>query len=124
MTKARCKGTNVAGEPCRAYGGAHGYCFMHDAAKGSERAAARRNGGRATKKPHGADASLLPPAIRTMDGVFALLNYTLKESIVLDNSIQRGRLLISIAHGYIEALKVGELENRLEALENALKLKR
>jgi hypothetical protein len=48
----------------------------------------------------------------------------LQESIVIDNSIARGRLLVSIAHAFIEALKIGELEKRLEALESALKLKR
>ena len=56
--------------------------------------------------------------------MFAILNYALQESIVLDNSIQRGRLLVSIAHGLVEALKVGELETRLEAVELALKMNR
>jgi hypothetical protein len=97
---------------------------MHDTTKGRERALARRNGGLSTKKPHNADVSLIASEIRSIDGVFAILNYCLQESIVLDNSIARGRLLVSIAHGFIEALKVGELEKRLEALENALKLKR
>ncbi len=97
---------------------------MHDAAKGKERALARRNGGLSTKRPHTADASLVPSRIRSIEGVFAVLDYALQELINFENSIQRGRLLVSIAHGFIEALKVGELEKRLEALENALKLKR
>src|SRR5262245_2276183 len=124
MSKQRCKGKNSHGKPCGAFAGASGYCFMHDAAKGQERALARRSGGLSTKKLHNGNASRLPSEIRTMEGVFAVLDYALQESIVLDNSIQRGRLLVSIAHGYIEALKVGELEKRLEALEIALKLKR
>ena len=77
-----------------------------------------------TKKPHNADSSQIPSDVRSIDGVFAILNYALQESFVLDNSIARGRLLVSISHGFIEALKVGELEKRLEALENALKLKK
>lgn len=96
---------------------------MHDASKGRERALARRNGGLSTKKPHTGDASILPSDIGSIKGVFAILNYVLQESVILDNSIQRGRLLVSIAHGFIEALKVGELEKRLEALEMALKVK-
>lgn len=124
MAKARCKAKNSKGGQCRAFAGVSGYCFMHDTAKGRERALARRNGGLSTKKPHNADSSLIPSDVRTIDGVFAILNYALRESIVLDNSIARGRFLVSIAHGFIEALKVGELENRLEALENALKFKR
>ncbi len=94
---------------------------MDDATKGKERALARRNGGLATKQPHYADASLLPSQIRNIVSVLIILDYALQESVGLDNSIQRGRLLVSIAHGYIEAFKVGELEQRLEAVEVALK---
>jgi len=119
-----CTAKKRNGDKCRAYAGENGYCFTHDASKGKERAVARRNGGLSTKKPHNADASLLPSGVRSIEGVFAILNYALQETIVLDNSIQRGRLLVSIAHGFIEALKVGELEKRLEALEMALKVKR
>lgn len=124
MAKLVCKGMNASGTQCRAYSSESGYCFMHDASKGRERALARRNGGLSTKKPHNADASILPSEIRSIDGVLAVLNYALQESVILDNSIQRGRLLVSIAHGFIEALKVGELEKRLEALEMALRIKR
>lgn len=123
MGKAKCSGKNAKGGDCGAFAGPSGFCFMHDASKGRERALARRNGGLSTKKPHTADASLIPSEIRSIEGVFAVLNYALRESIILDNSIARGRLLVSIAHGYIEALKVGELEKRLEALEMALKIK-
>lgn len=53
-----------------------------------------------------------------------ILNYALIESLALSNSIQRGRLLVSIAHGFIEALKAGELEQRLDAIEHALRLRK
>jgi hypothetical protein len=124
MSKQVCKGKNIRGSKCGAYAGVNGYCFMHDAAKGRERALARRNGGLSTKKPHNADVSLIPAEVGSTDDVLAVLNYALQESIVLDNSIARGRLLVSIAHGFIEALKVGELEKRLEALEMALRVRR
>ena len=124
MPKEHCKGKNATGSRCKAYASESGFCFMHDTAKGKQRAVARRNGGLSTKKPHNADASLIPSDVRSIDGVFIILNYALQESIVLDNSIARSRLFVSIAHGFIEALKVGELEKRLEALEMALKLNR
>lgn len=68
---------------------------MHDAARGKERALARRNGGLSTKKPHAGDASLLPSRVRDIEGVFSVLDYALHEVIVFENSIQRGRLLVS-----------------------------
>jgi hypothetical protein len=124
MSKKQCEAKNRSGGRCKAFANESGFCFMHDEARGKERALARRAGGLATKKPHYADVSLLPHSIRKIDDVFAVLNYTLQETIGLDNSIQRGRLLVSIAHGFIEAFKVGEIENRLEAVEAVLKIRK
>lgn len=124
MSKKQCQANKRDGEPCNASASATGFCFAHDATKGKERAIARRNGGLKRITPHVANASLVVKETRTIKDVMTILDYALQESLVLSNSIQRGRLLVSIAHGYIEALKVGEIEERLEALEMALKMRR
>jgi hypothetical protein len=124
MSKQQCKANNKNGGRCKAFANESGFCFMHDDDRSKERALARRAGGLATKKPHFADAELLPDSIRKIDDVFAVLNYTLRETVGLDNSIPRGRLLVSIVHGFIEAFKVGEIENRLEAVEVVLKIRK
>ncbi len=124
MSKKQCQATKRDGEPCNASAGETGYCFTHDDSRGKERAVARRNGGLKRITPHVADASLVTKETRTIKDVMTILDYALQESLVLSNSIQRGRLLVSIAHGYIEALKVGEIEQRLEAVEMALKMRR
>ena len=124
MSKRKCEATNRRGEPCYGSANESGFCFTHDATKGKERALARRKGGLQRITPHVADAELVPKEPRSIEGVMIILDYALQESIVLPNSIQRGRLLVSIAHGYIEALKVGEMEQRLEAIETALKMRK
>lgn len=124
MSKKQCEAENKKGEDCKAFANESGFCFMHDEKRGKERALARRAGGLATKKPHFADVELLPDSISKIQDIFAVLNYALQETIGLDNSIQRGRLLVSIAHGFIEAFKVGEVEQRLEALESVLKIRK
>lgn len=124
MSKKQCQATNRRGEPCSASANETGFCFAHDATKGRERAIARRKGGLQRITPHVADASIMPKQTRTIADVMIILDYALQESLVLQNSIQRGRLLVSIAHGYIEALKVGEMEQRLEAVETALSLRK
>ncbi len=124
MSKKQCNANSKNGEKCKAFANENGVCFMHDATKGKERAIARRKGGLATKQPHYADATLLPSEIRKIEDVFIILDYALRETVGLDNSIQRGRLLVSIAHGFIEALKVGEFEKRLESIENAMNLRK
>lgn len=119
--KKQCNAKTKQGKPCNASANSNGFCFMHDATKGKERAIARRNGGLMRLTPHSANATLLPSEIRKIEDVFIILDYALRETIGLDNSINRGRLLVSIAHGFIEALKIGEIEARLEAVEIALK---
>lgn len=124
MSKKQCQAKKQNGEACNSAAGASGFCFTHDAAKGKERAIARRKGGLQRITSHVADASLVPKETRSIEGVMIILDYALQESLALSNSIQRGRLLVSIAHGYIEALKVGELEQRLEAIETTLKIRK
>lgn len=124
MSKKQCNAKNKSGEPCNASANETGFCFTHDAAKGKERAIARRNGGLRRITPSVADKSLVPKVTRTITDVMTILDYALQESLELSNSIPRGRLLVSIAHGYIEALKVGEMEARLEAVEMTLKMRR
>lgn len=122
--KKQCQEKNKRGEPCGAAANETGFCFTHDETKGKERAAARRKGGLQRITPHVADDSILPMRTRSIEDVMTILDYALQESIVLPNTIQRGRLLVSIAHGYIEALKVGEMEQRLEAVEMTLKMRK
>lgn len=110
--------------PCSASANESGFCFTHDATKGKERAIARRKGGLQRITPHVADSELVPKQTRTINDAMIILDYTLQESLVLPNTIQRGRLLVAISHGYIEALKVGEIEQRMEAIETALKMRK
>jgi hypothetical protein len=124
MSKKQCQAKKRNGEPCNASAGETGFCFTHDATKSKERAIARRNGGLKRITPSVADKSLVPKETRTITDVMTILDFALQESLELQNSIQRGRLLVSIAHGYIEALKIGEMEGRLEAVENALSLRK
>lgn len=122
MTKP-CKGKTKQGKPCPNMGGASGYCFIHDPARGEERAKARRLGGQRQRAAHSAtDPAQLPQKVRTLEDVLTVLDYALAEAVPLDNSVQRGRLLVGIAHAFIEAIKVGELEQRLAAIEAALKI--
>jgi hypothetical protein len=124
MSKKQCQAKNRNGEPCNASANGDGFCFTHDATKGRERALARRKGGLSRITPHVAEVSLVQRETRTIEGVMIILDYALQESLALPNSIQRGRLLVSIAGSYLETIKVGELETRLEAIENAMNLRK
>jgi hypothetical protein len=121
---SKCIAMTAKGAHCRANAGKDSeYCFMHDPARGAECARARKLGGQRRRATHGGDTSTLPVNVRTLDDVFAVLDYALAEALPLENSIQRGRLLVAIAGAFVEAIKTGELEARLAAIENTLKLR-
>jgi hypothetical protein len=122
---AVCQATKKDGQPCVAHAGKNGsLCYFHDPAHGAERAAARKLGGLRRRAGHGGgDVAALPPKVRTLADVLMVLDYTLAECLPLENSIARGRLLVAIAGEFTKAIQVGELEARLLAIENALKLR-
>jgi hypothetical protein len=70
---------------------------------------------------HAGDVAKLPASVRSLDDVLSVLDYSLAETLPLENSILRGRLLVAIAGAFTEAIKTGELQERIAALESALK---
>ena len=121
---AQCKAKTVGGEKCRvpALKGSQ-FCFTHSPEVGAARAQARKRGGQRRRVPHAGNPETLPASVRTIDDVLKVLDYALAESMPLENSIQRGRLIVAIAGAFIEAIKTGELEQRLAAIEAALKIR-
>lgn len=117
-----CKAKRKDGTPCPNAAQESGWCFTHDPAKGAERAAARKKGGQRRRVGHAAESGNLPGEIKTLAGVLALLDYTLRETIPLENSVQRTRALVSIATAFVSVLQAGELEQRVAAIEAALTL--
>lgn len=119
-----CKAQTTNGQPCQAQALTDSkYCFIHDPALGAARAKARKRGGQRRRVPHAGNPESLPVQVRTIEDVLKVLDYALAESMPLENSIQRGRLIVAIAGAFIEAIKTGELEQRLAAIEAALKLR-
>ena len=112
--KLRCTAHTKAGRRCSVAAGVDGLCAFHSPSLGRARAIGRKRGGERQRIGHAAD-STPPPA-----QVVAVLNYTLREALPLENSVQRGRLLVQLAHAFIEAIKAGEYETRLAALEAAV----
>lgn len=122
--KKQCEAKKKNGDPCSAAANESGFCFTHNPEFSQERAEARRKGGLQKAAPHFADERIIPKSVRSIESVLTVLDYALQETIGLSNGIQRGRLLVSLAHGYIEAIKTSELEQRLEAIETAMKMRK
>ena len=62
----------------------------------------------------------LPPQLRNVGSVQALIERAVGDTLVQENSAQRSRTLGYLAGMALRALEVGELEERLTALEARL----
>ena len=121
---AKCKSKTTNGRPCQAQAiKSSEFCFAHDPASGKARAEARKKGGQRRRVSHAGNPERIPAEIRTIEGVFRILDYALAEVLPLENSIQRGRLIVAIASAFLNVIKVGELESRILAIETALQVR-
>lgn len=117
-----CKAKTQSGKPCAMAAMKESkYCFTHNPQAAAQRATAHKLGGQRTRPGHGGDGSNLPTTIKTIAQAMTILDYTLRELLQLENSIQRSRALIALVGGYVDAVKVGEIESRMIAIEAALK---
>lgn len=114
----RCKAKKEDGSPCGAYAVTGGdFCFVHSPAHVEERTEARRKGGRHNRAGHGGNLDNVPAQVRTLNDVLTLLDFTKDELLVMGNSVTRARALIGLAAAYTQAIMNGDIENRLERLE-------
>jgi hypothetical protein len=117
-TATHCKAKTKGGRSCKMKP-LHGsdYCYTHSPEAAAERAQSRRAGGLATKTPHSGDLAIIPADIATVTDARAILNYTLAELLVMDNGIARARVLLAAHDSFIRSFEIGELEERIAALE-------
>ena len=115
---AACQARTASGDPCRMSALAESdFCFSHDPAIATERARARKLGGRNRHTPHVGDPESIPAKIETIRDAGAILSYTLAELLAHENSIPRARALLAIFDSFVKAIEIGELEQRIAALE-------
>jgi len=74
---------------------------MHDPEQAAARAQARKRGGERRRAPHAGDPSAIPSQVRSANGVLAILDYALAETLVLENSVPRTRALIALGMLYL-----------------------
>jgi hypothetical protein len=116
----RCQAVAKGGKPCPQRALPDGnYCYMHDPALAKERSEARRRGGLNKRVQKASDVDR-PARLRSVEDVLRLLEETLADTRLLENGANRSKVFVSIALAALRALEVGQLEERLEALEQRL----
>ena len=121
VIKRRCAYAKPDGGPC-AMAPLHErpYCFAHDPERAADAAEACRLGGLRRRKEGTIAVAYDLPGLDTVAGIRRLLDIVVTDGLGLDNGIPRLRALISTATAATNLLKVGELEERLAAVEAAV----
>jgi len=117
-----CKATKNNQEPCQAPAVTESdFCYFHSPEMASKRAESRKRGGlnrRAGKKSeHG------PYSIRGVDEIMRALEDALNDVNSLESSHTRARTIGYLCQIALKALEVGEIENRVLALEKSVQNK-
>ena len=117
-----CSAIKDDGSRCRANAQSDSdYCFMHDPAHADEMAEARRLGGLRRRKEKAVAGAYDIEDLENVGNVRRLIQIAVMDTLSLENSIARSRTIAYLAQVALKALETGELEERLVALEAALK---
>ena len=118
LMKRTCRAIAASGQPCKAAPLKDGdFCFMHDPSRARERAEARRLGGLRRKREKATAEIFDWAGLTGVSDVRRLLEVAVIDTLGLDNSPARSRVLASLAKASLKAMEVGELEERVAALE-------
>lgn len=106
------------GQPCRqAPLRDSEFCFWHSPEHAEEAAEARRLGGLRRRKEKTVASAYDLEGLDDVPKIRRLLEIAVFDTLALENSVARSRMLAYLAQVALKALEVGEFEARLEALE-------
>ena len=121
MAARACSARKDDGSPCGSPPLRDGdFCLMHDPEHAEEMQEARRLGGLRRRKEKVTSGAYDFEGLNDVRQVRRLLEIAALDALGLENSIARSRTLAYLAQVSIKLLEVGELEERVRALEQLL----
>ena len=99
---------------------ASGLCFWHDPEHAQEAAEASKLGGLRRRKEGTVAGAYEFDGLDSVAKITRLLEIAVVDTLSQENSIARARTLAYLAQMALKALEVGQVEERLAALEGAL----
>jgi hypothetical protein len=113
-----CTEVRADGSPCHAapLRGAD-KCFWHSPEHASQAAEARRLGGLRRRREATVSTAYEFDGLESIEDIRRLLEIAVLDSLGLENSVARSRVLIAGVQAAAKLLEVGELEKRIDALE-------
>jgi hypothetical protein len=96
------------------------FCFWHDPDHAEEAEQARKLGGQRRRREKITEGAYDLQGLDTIEGIRRYLEVAMSDLMGLENSVARSRTLISGALAAAKLLEVGEMEERMQAVETAL----
>ena len=100
------------------------FCFFHDPEHQAEAAEARRLGGLRRRRESAVGAAFDVEGLDSVAAIRRLLEIAANDTLSLENSIARARTLAYLAQAAVRLLEAGELGDRLDQLEAAMRQRR
>ncbi len=121
VTRRTCNSRNEDGRPCGAPPLLDSdLCFWHSPEHADDAAEARRLGGIRRRREKALAGTYDLQGLESVGDVRRLLEIAVLDTLELENSVARSRTLAYLAQVALKTLEVGELEDRLQALEQVL----
>ena len=122
MVARTCNYRRDSGELCQAAPLRDGrFCLWHDPEHADEVAEAGKIGGSRRKRERTVAVAYDFEGLTNVSSIRRLVEIAVVDTLSLDNSINRNRTLAYLAQSATKLLEVGELDERLAAVEATLK---
>ena len=116
-----CQAVKEDGRPCEAAPRTGGeYCFWHDPEHAGEVAEAGRLGGLRRRREKTVAVAYDLEGLATLDQIRRLLEIAVADTLGLENSIARSRVLAYLAQVALRVVEAADLQERVIALETAV----
>ena len=118
ISESACRAKKDNGQPCRAPRLSDSeFCFWHSPEHAEEAAEAQRLGGLRRRREKAVAGAYDFDGLDSVPKARRLLEIAALDSLALENSVARSRTLAYLAQVALKALEVGELAERIDALE-------
>lgn len=118
VTRRQCTATRADGQPCGMPPMAESdFCWAHDPANAEAAAEARRMGGFRRKREGTVAGAYEFGGLSNVHDIRRLIEIAVLDTLSIENSIQRSRALAYLAQMGLKSLEVGEVQDRLQVIE-------